>query len=76
MVNEFFQESLFAGVALSLIAYLIGVLLKKKFKLGLFNPLLISIVISIAVLMAADIDYEIYEEGAKYLSWLLFRLLI
>lgn len=71
MMNEFFQESLFAGVALSLIAYLIGVLLKKKFKLGLFNPLLISIVISIAVLLAADIDYEIYEEGAKYLSWLL-----
>ena len=71
MVNEFFQESLFAGVALSLIAYLIGVLLKKKFKLGLTPLLLISIVISIAVLMAADIDYEIYAEGAKYLSWLL-----
>lgn len=71
MQNEFFQDSLFAGVVLSLIAYLIGVMLKKKFKLGIFNPLLISIVISMLVLLVADIDYETYNEGAKYLSWLL-----
>ena len=71
MQNEFFQDSLFAGVVLSLIAYLIGVMLKKKFKLGIFNPLLISIVISMLVLLVADIDYETYNEGAKHLSWLL-----
>ena len=71
MQNEFFQDSLFAGVVLSLIAYLIGVMLKKKFKLGIFNPLLISIVISMIVLLVADIDYETYNEGAKHLSWLL-----
>lgn len=71
MQNEFFQDSLFAGVVLSLIAYLIGVMLKKKFKMGIFNPLLISIVISMLVLLVADIDYETYNEGAKYLSWLL-----
>ena len=66
MQNEFFQDSLFAGVVLSLIAYLIGVMLKKKFKLGIFNPLLISIVISMIVLLVADIDYETYNEGAKH----------
>ena len=46
-MNSFFEESMFAGVVLSLFAYGIGVLLKKKFKLGIFNPLLISIIISI-----------------------------
>ena len=71
MQNEFFQDSLFAGVVLSLIAYLRGVMLKTKFKLGIFNPLLISIVISMIVLLVADIDYETYNEGAKHLSWLL-----
>ncbi|MGN0336774.1 MAG: LrgB family protein [Lachnospiraceae bacterium] len=70
-MNAFFEESMFAGVALSLIAYLIGVKLKKKLKLGLFNPLLISIVISIIVLWIGKIDYETYNEDAKYLSWLL-----
>lgn len=68
---DFFQESLFTGVTLSLVAYMIGVFLKKKFKSGIFNPLLISIVITIVVLLVSGVDYEIYNEGAKYLSWLL-----
>ena len=41
-MHEFFETSMFAGVTLSLLAYLAGSLLKKKFKLGIFNPLLIS----------------------------------
>ncbi|MBQ1170994.1 MAG: LrgB family protein [Lachnospiraceae bacterium] len=70
-MNTFFQNSMFAGVTLSLIAYLIGVILKKKLKLGIFNPLLISIVISIGVLFIGKVDYDTYNEGAKILSWLL-----
>ena len=70
-MNAFFQNSMFAGVTLSLIAYLIGVILKKKLKLGIFNPLLISIVISIGVLLIGKVDYDTYNEGAKFLSWLL-----
>lgn len=70
-MNDFFRESMFAGVTLSLVAYLIGTLLKKKFKLGIFNPLLISIVVSIVVLVVGRVDYYTYNEGAKYLSWLL-----
>lgn len=71
MMNSFFETSMFAGVTLSLISYIIGMYLKKKFKLGIFNPLLVSIVISIVVLLAGNIDYEVYNEGAKYLSYLL-----
>lgn len=70
-MNEFFQSSMFAGVALSLISYLIGMLLKKKFKLSIFNPLLIAIVVSIIVLLIGKVDYKVYNQGAKYLSWLL-----
>ena len=70
-MSSFFEDSMFAGVTLSLIAYFIGTLLKRKFKLGIFNPLLISIIVSIIVLLVGKVDYEIYNEGAKYLSWLL-----
>lgn len=70
-MNDFFQTSMFAGVTLSLISYIAGVELKKKFKLGIFNPLLVSIVICIAVLIIGDVDYEVYNEGAKYISYLL-----
>ena len=57
-MNGFFQESLFAGVTLSLIAYFAGTVLKKKFKLGIFNPLLISIAFTIIVLVCAGVDYD------------------
>lgn len=70
-MNEFFKNSVFAGVALSLITYMAGVYLKKKFKMAIFNPLLISIVLSIVVLVVGKVDYQVYNEGAKYLSYLL-----
>ena len=64
----FFLDSAFAGVSISLIAYMAGVFLKKKFKIGLFNPLLISIIVTIVVLIAGKVDYESYNAGAKYLA--------
>ena len=68
---EFFNNSVFFGVMLSLLAYGIGALLKQKFKLAIFNPLLISVIIVIAVLAVSGIDYKVYNEGAKYISYLL-----
>ena len=70
-MEDFFRESLFAGVTLSLVAYLLGSLLKKKFKLGIFNPLLISIIFTILVLVGTGVYYEVYNQGARYLSWFL-----
>lgn len=71
MMNDFFENSVFFGVIISLVSYGIGVLLKKKFKSPLLNPLLISIIITIAVLLILGIDYSKYYEGAKYISYLL-----
>lgn len=70
-MNEFFANAAFAGVSVSLISYMIGVYLKKKLNVGLFNPLLISIAVTIIFLLLAHIDYDAYNEGARYLSWLL-----
>lgn len=70
-MSEFTETSMFAGVTVSLLAYIIGALLKKKFKLAIFNPLLISIVLTIIMLVIADIDYDVYVQGADYLSWFL-----
>ena len=68
---EFMQNSAYAGVTISLISYAIGAKLKRKFGFGFFNPLLISIIVTILVLIGSHVDYETYNEGAKYLSWLL-----
>lgn len=68
---EFIKNSAFFGAMISLIAYEIGLILKKKFKMAIFNPLLISIICVIGVLLIFHIDYEDYNEGGKYISYLL-----
>lgn len=70
-MNEFFQTSVYAGVTVSLLAYLLGEYLKKKLSLAILNPLLVSILLTILVLVVGKVDYEVYYEGAKYLSWFL-----
>lgn len=70
-MNELFETSAFAGVTISLIAFILGNYLKEKYKLGFFNPLLISILATILVLVIGHVDYEVYNAGAKYLSWFL-----
>ena len=64
-------DSAFFGVGISLLAYELGMLLKKKFGLPIFNPLLISIAVVIVFLAVFDIDYQNYNDGAIYLSYLL-----
>ena len=70
-MHDLFAESLYFGVLVSLFAYWIGMVAKKKTGLAVLNPLLISIVITIVILLVFHIDYETYYEGAKYLSYLL-----
>lgn len=70
-MKELLGNSVFFGVMVSILAYELGILLKKKFKLAIFNPLLISVAVVIVLLAALNIDYETYAEGADLLSYLL-----
>ena len=70
-MKEFLNQSVFFGVAISVLTYELGVFLKKELKWPICNPLLISIVAVIIFLVAFDIPYESYNAGAKYLSYLL-----
>lgn len=68
---DFWGNSLFFGVAVSLVAYEVGLLLRRKFALALLNPLLIAICCVILFNKSLGIPYQEYYEGAKYLSYLL-----
>lgn len=70
-MREILCVSSYFGVLISLIGYGLGVVLKRKFKIALFNPLLVSIIFVIAALGLLGVDYESYNNGAKYLSYLL-----
>ena len=70
-MNEFLQNSAFFGVFISVVTYEIGALIKRKWNVAIFNPLLISIALIIVFLILFDVDYDTYDFGAQYLSYFL-----
>ena len=70
-MHSLLEQSVFFGVAVSIVAYEAGSLLKKKYHSALLNPLLLSVAATIVLLVLFRIDYDTYYEGAKYLSYLL-----
>lgn len=70
-MNQLLQNSLFAGITISLVTYMIGMEMKKRFHYAILNPLLLSILATILILVVGKVDYKTYEVSAKYLSYLL-----
>lgn len=70
-MKDFIANSMFFGVTLSLAAYGVGIIAKKRLKIFLFNPLLVAIALTIIVLLASGIEYAEYNNSAKSLSYLL-----
>lgn len=70
-MDHFITESVFFGAVISFLGYEIGLLLKRKFKSAIFNPLLMGIICVMGILAVLGVDYEAYNEGAKYISYLL-----
>lgn len=58
-------------VVLTLFAYQMGVLCQKKFKLPIFNPILIGMIIVILTLKVTGLSTGSYQNGVKLLSWLM-----
>ena len=70
-MSNMLHGSTFFCMAISLFGYEAGIFLRKKLKIGIFNPLLVSIVFVIIVLKVTGIDYDTYDKGANVLSYLL-----
>lgn len=70
-MKEMLTGSVYFGVVLTLICYEIGLVIKRKTKLSLANPLLIASILIIGVLLILDIDYEVYKAAVQPISFLL-----
>ena len=64
-------SSPYFGVALSVIAFAIGVKLQQKLKTPVCNPLIIAILLVVGVLLIFKIPYESYYEGGKVIDMFL-----
>lgn len=70
-MREMLETSAFLGVVITLGSFELGRAMKKRWNFALFNPLLLGIVFSVAVLLVFRIDYSAYLNGAKYVNFLL-----
>ena len=67
-MNSFLQNNVYFGFFLAIGSYLIGVYLQKRFPYTIFNPLLVSTLICIAVLLLLRLDYEVFDAGASHIT--------
>ena len=70
-MDSFLLETVYFGIVISLLSYWIAVQIRKLLPYPIFNPLLISAVISIGILIIFDIDFDTYNKGAQFITFLL-----
>ena len=70
-MDKVFIETVYFGIVISLLTYWVATKIRKKFPYTIFNPLLISAIITITILIIFDIDFETYNQGAKFITMLL-----
>ena len=70
-MSEWISMSEVWAVVISLLTYELGNLLQKKTKWAIFNPLLVAMFLIISFLTIFRMDYSIYQEKTKYISFLL-----
>ena len=58
-------------VILTLFAFQAGLQCQKKFRLPIFNPILMGVIVVLAALSLLGMERKDYQEGMKLLSWLM-----
>lgn len=70
-MQQLIESSSYFGFFLTIFIYYLTTYLKNKTKISILNPLLISTIIIVLVLLLFNINYEVYNESAKYISYFL-----
>lgn len=70
-MNEFFVNSTYFGVVLSLLCYWGALKISSKVKSTLCNPLLVAAAMIVVILLVLGIEYETFDKGASYLTYFL-----
>ena len=68
---DMFETSAYFGFVITIVFFFLASYLKNKFKVLLLNPLLITTILVVAFLLIFHIDYDTYNNGAKYISFFL-----
>ena len=70
-MDDVLGETIYFGLVISLLSYWGAMKIRKKLPYPIFNPLLISAIITISILVIFDIDFNTYNKGAQFITMLL-----
>lgn len=70
-MKEFLETSTLFPLITAVGFYFFGELLRRKFRIGILNPLLISVALTITVILVFDFDYTEFKGGIDVLGYLL-----
>ena len=70
-MRDLLNGSLFFGSLISLAFYALGLAVKRRFRLAVFNPLLIATLCVIGTLIALDVDFAAYQHSTEVISYFL-----
>lgn len=70
-MGEFWSTTVFYGAVVSLLGYEVGLLVKKRFRWAILNPLIIAVCCVLCINAVLGVDYEVYYAGGQYVSYLL-----
>ena len=68
---EILSNNILFGLVISLAAFEIGLLINRKIRIPILNPLLIAIVLIICFLFAFHIDFDTYNKGGQFINMFL-----
>lgn len=71
IINDYLGHSTYFAIVMSVAYYMLGIVLKRKFKLAIFSPLIVASVLTIVTIVIFDIDMEIYNKAGNYISYML-----
>ena len=71
IINNYLGNSTYFAIVMSLAYYMLGIVLKRKFKLAVFSPLIVASVLTIATIIIFHIDMEVYNAAGNYISFML-----
>ncbi|SFO14129.1 LrgB family protein [Proteiniclasticum ruminis] len=69
-MKDFLATPIF-GILLSIVCYEVGILIQRRWRHPMLNPLLLAIVFVILILTVFDIPKETYDLGGSYILFLL-----
>lgn len=67
-MTDFFTGSVFFGMGLTLLMYVFSVWFKKKTNCNWLTPVILAGSLIIILLLVTKTDYEVYDNGAKYIN--------